>query len=173
MIKQKIYEIRNHIGALQKKRENPFYNSAYFDISDLLDELQPLLETNKLLLTQPCRGDKVYTIIECIETGETVESWIDLPNIDEPQKIGSAITYYRRYSLKSLLGLREEDDDANKTVKKPVNDDKKWLDETDKKAWENAEQAVKSGKIKARELRNHYKVSKLNMEYFETLEKER
>jgi hypothetical protein len=48
-------------------------------------------------------------------------------------------------------------------------DDKKWLDETDKKAWMNAELAVKSGRIKPEELREHYKVSKMNMEYFESL----
>jgi hypothetical protein len=37
-----------------------------------------------------------------------------LPNIQDPQKIGSAITYYRRYSLQSLLALQTDDDDGNK-----------------------------------------------------------
>jgi hypothetical protein len=168
-IKKKVFDIRNTIGKLQKKQENPFYNSAYFDISDLLDELQPHLEASKVLLTQPVRGKDVYSILECIETGEVMESYITIEGLTEPQKVGAAISYYRRYGLKSLLGISEEDDDANKTVKKQEDDNKKWLDETDKKAWMNAEEAVKSGKIKPRELRNHYKVSKLNMEYFESL----
>jgi hypothetical protein len=36
-----------------------------------------------------------------------------LPNLQDPQ-LGSAITYYRRYTLQSLLGLQAEDDDGNK-----------------------------------------------------------
>jgi hypothetical protein len=36
-----------------------------------------------------------------------------LPEIQDPQKIGSAVTYYRRYTLQSLLSLQAEDDDAN------------------------------------------------------------
>jgi len=34
----------------------------------------------------------------------------------DPQKIGSAITFYRRYTLQSLLGLQSEDDDGNKAI---------------------------------------------------------
>ena len=48
--------------------------------------------------------------------GGSVESSMQLPSIQDPQKIGSAITYYRRYTLQSLLGLQAEDDDANATV---------------------------------------------------------
>ncbi len=36
-----------------------------------------------------------------------------LPEITDPQKIGSAVTYYRRYTLQSLLSLQAVDDDAN------------------------------------------------------------
>jgi hypothetical protein len=30
-----------------------------------------------------------------------------------PQKIGSNLTYYRRYALVTMLGLEDEDDDGN------------------------------------------------------------
>jgi hypothetical protein len=36
-----------------------------------------------------------------------------LPEIADPQKMGSAVTYYRRYMLQSLLLLRAVDDDGN------------------------------------------------------------
>jgi hypothetical protein len=36
-----------------------------------------------------------------------------LPDILDPQKIGSAITYYRRYTLLSLCSMQSEDDDSN------------------------------------------------------------
>ena len=40
-------------------------------------------------------------------------SALKLPEMNDPQKLGSCITYYRRYTLASLLGLQAVDDDAN------------------------------------------------------------
>jgi hypothetical protein len=45
--------------------------------------------------------------------GNSIESSLQLPTDLDAQKIGSAITYYRRYTLASLLGLQAKDDDAN------------------------------------------------------------
>jgi hypothetical protein len=36
-----------------------------------------------------------------------------LPEIQDPQRIGSAVTYYRRYTLQSLMSLQSIDDDSN------------------------------------------------------------
>ena len=47
-----------------------------------------------------------------------IESGINLPMIQDPQKLGSAITYFRRYTLQSLLALQAEDDDGNKAITK-------------------------------------------------------
>jgi hypothetical protein len=48
-------------------------------------------------------------------TGEKIGSVIGITCKDpnDPQKFGSALTYYRRYSLLALLGLAPEDDDGN------------------------------------------------------------
>jgi hypothetical protein len=82
----------------------------------LLEHVQPLLAKHKLLLTQPIKEGKVCSIIYDTETEKDgyVDSYIDLPQISDPQKLGSAITYYRRYTLASLLALQAEDDDGNK-----------------------------------------------------------
>ena len=48
-----------------------------------------------------------------------VSSNMILPDIADPQKLGSAITYFRRYSLQSLLSLEAEDDDGNATQHAP------------------------------------------------------
>ena len=74
---------------------------------------------------QPIEDGKVKTQIFDIEEGRTsiIESEMTLPNIQDPQKLGSAITYFRRYTLQSLLGLQAEDDDgsaAAKHVNKPL-----------------------------------------------------
>ena len=51
-------------------------------------------------------------------------STITLPDLTDPQKMGSAITYYRRYSLQSLFLLQAEDDDGNKGAEKVIDYDK-------------------------------------------------
>ena len=63
-------------------------------------------------MLQPIQDNLVKSII--FDTnGFSIESGIVLPELNDPQKLGSAITYYRRYTLQSLLALQAEDDDAN------------------------------------------------------------
>ena len=47
------------------------------------------------------------------------DSHILIPDNPDPQKIGSIITYYRRYSLQSLLLLQAQDDDGNLAIQQP------------------------------------------------------
>ena len=48
-----------------------------------------------------------------------------LPDLQDPQKMGSAITYYRRYALQSLFLLQTQDDDGEgaKTAPKQTKKD--------------------------------------------------
>ncbi len=114
-IYNKLYKLQSEIGAISKDTTNSFYKSKYFDINTLIKQLQPLLEKNNLVLLQPITDMQVKSIIVDLDGG-SVESSMLLPDIQDPQKIGSAITYYRRYTLTSLLALQAEDDDANSTV---------------------------------------------------------
>lgn len=106
--------VKKEVGVLSKTETNPFFKSKYFDINSLIQQVEPLLEKNGLLLLQPIVNGKVQSVIHHVETEFAVTSEIDLPQFNDPQKLGSAITYYRRYTLQSLLGLQAEDDDANK-----------------------------------------------------------
>lgn len=131
-IYKKLFAVKSEIGKISKDSSNPFFKSKYFDVNALLENVEPLLQKNKLLLLQPIEGNSVVSSIIDIETGETVSSSIELPNQTDPQKLGSAITYYRRYTLQSLLGIQAEDDDANKASgNTPVKteDTRPWLDE--------------------------------------------
>jgi len=109
----KLLEVQKQVGKVSKDIKNPFFNSKYFDINTLIAHVQPLLEENGLLLLQPIKDGYQYSIIVDIETNEEVSSFLNLPIENNPQKLGSAITYYRRYTLQSLLALQSEDDDAN------------------------------------------------------------
>ena len=61
----------------------------------------------------------VRSIICDSTTGDVIiESNLEIPkNITDPQKIGSCVTYFRRFTLKSLLAIAEVDDDGNKASK--------------------------------------------------------
>ena len=115
----KLLKVQTEVGAISKDSKNPFFKSKYFDINSLIKHVQPLLAENGLLLIQPSKDGKQYSIIIDTETSESIESYLELPSISDPQKLGSAITYYRRYTLQSLLGLQAEDDDANLASQKP------------------------------------------------------
>ena len=116
----KISEVKSEIGTLSKNASNPFFKSKYLDLGEILSNLEPILQKHKLLLLQPVLDNSVFTEIHDLESGEIIKSAIPLPNIQDPQKIGSAITYYRRYSLQSLLALQTDDDDGNKASQKEV-----------------------------------------------------
>lgn len=130
----KILKIQSEIGALVKTETNPFFKSKYLDINGLLEQLLPLLEKHKILVTQPLSfvGERpaLRTVVYDIEKNQDLFAGeIPLPDLQDPQKMGSAITYYRRYALQSLFLLRAEDDDANHASKK--HDNKHHLETND------------------------------------------
>ena len=114
----KLFKAQKQIKAISKDSTNPFFKSKYFDINKLVEEIKPILDEVGLLILQPLTNMEdgslaISTIIIDPETGEEIFSKVPVPQNDNPQKMGSIITYYRRYCLQSLLFLQAEDDDAN------------------------------------------------------------
>ena len=116
----KILAAKKEIGTISKDSKNPFFKSNYLSLNGLINAVEDVLQNQDLLLLQPLGNGGVSSIIYDTESGEQVESFMLLPNIQDPQKLGSAITYFRRYTLQSLLGLQAEDDDGNHAAKKTV-----------------------------------------------------
>ena len=120
---KRILEIQKEIGTLSKNAKNPFFKSAYLDLSDLLQHVTPILNAKGMILIQPIKDGLVGTQIIDSVSGEVImESFLKIPDtLTDPQKMGSCITYFRRYTLKSLLAIAEVDDDGNRAAKpKPV-----------------------------------------------------
>jgi hypothetical protein len=109
----KLHAAKQKIGKVVKNANNPHFKKSYADINALVESVEPILLENGLLLIQPIEQGLVSTLIIDIETGDKIVSSMRLPDIQDPQKVGSAVTYYRRYTLQSLLSLQAEDDDAN------------------------------------------------------------
>jgi hypothetical protein len=127
---KKIHNIQQSIGTIKKDKKNPYFKSNYADINDFLEALLPLLKKEGLTIMQPlCSIDGVNGIKPGIKTiitdGEhQLSEFTPLPDLQDPQKMGSCFTYYRRYALQSFFCLRAEDDDANKASGKEVKQDK-------------------------------------------------
>lgn len=127
----KLLKIQEEIGAIKKDATNPFYKSKYFDINSLLEQVKPILNKHGLILLQGLTNINGKLALETKlidsisnpsmqEFAPEILYVCPLPDIQDPQKIGSAITYFRRYALQSLLALEAEDDDgqsASNTVK--------------------------------------------------------
>ena len=111
--------------AISKDSTNPFFKSKYFDINKLLEEVKPVLNDLGLVLVQalsnidgkPAIKTELYNV-DNTEQFPLLSSTTPIPENPDPQKMGSIITYYRRYAIQTLLCLQAEDDDAN--MAKPV-----------------------------------------------------
>lgn len=119
-IYQKLAAAKTEIGAISKDSTNPFFKSKYFDINGLLSHVEPILLKNGLICLQPIIGGEVVTKIVDVDSVDFIESSIALTDERDPQKLGSQISYFRRYTLSSLLAIQAEDDDANSAKPKPA-----------------------------------------------------
>jgi hypothetical protein len=95
------------------------YGYTYSDLKTIFKVINPILAKHNLGFTQLIEGVTIKTVIFHTESGESMQSVSDLPQdiqlkgMNAFQVAGSGITYYRRYSLSSALGLvTDVDSDA-------------------------------------------------------------
>lgn len=117
---KKLLEAKKEFGKVAKNAKNPHFQKTYADVNALIDAVEPILHTHGLLLLQPIIENNVVTRIIDVESGESIESSLPLPQGLNPQQLGSAVTYFRRYTLQSLLSLQATDDDGNYASKTPT-----------------------------------------------------
>lgn len=134
-------KLANLAGALSKAQaemkhavkssENPFFRSKYADLAGVVDACRPALAKYGLAVSQTTRIDtidgKPVNILKTIlfhESGESIEGEVVLRPMrqeknagwvasEDPQSIGSAMTYARRYALAAICGVATDDDDGN------------------------------------------------------------
>jgi hypothetical protein len=115
-LQEKLLEFQKRVQAIKKDGTNPHFKTTYATLTQIISEVKPILSELGIVLTQPLADGYVITTLTC--GTERVESSLPLPVTLNPQQMGSAITYYRRYTLASLLALEVEDDDAEGTMKR-------------------------------------------------------
>lgn len=101
---------RQKFGVVVKNRQAHQYK--YADLNTVLAAVEPALREEGLGLFQSIEdGHLVTRLVRLDGTDESLFTNLPLPTGLDPQKLGSAITYYRRYEITTLLGLVTEDDD--------------------------------------------------------------
>jgi hypothetical protein len=108
---RKVWDAKREIGKVYRNAKNPHFKHNYADLNGILDTVEPVLHDFGLILLQPIKDNKVISQLICVDSGDMIESSIDLPAITNPQQLGSAISYFRRYTLSSLLSISTTDDD--------------------------------------------------------------
>lgn len=93
----------------------------YANLKDTWDAIKPLLKSNDLVIVQsPITAENnvggfFETTIYHTKSGESITKTMQMIlQRDDPQAIGAAITYYRRYMITSMLGLIPDDDNDAK-----------------------------------------------------------
>lgn len=104
--------------AVAKTAANPFFKSSYAPLPEVVEAATPILVENGLSVAQlPGHDDKGHTLTTVLlhKSGQFLASTMRLkPVKDDPQGLGSAITYGRRYAYMAAIGLvADEDDDGN------------------------------------------------------------
>jgi hypothetical protein len=103
-------------GAL-KDSSNPFYKSKYSDLASVWHAIGAPFSKNGLSVVQTTDETEKGTILKTMllhSSGEwMMGSILVKPVKADPQGLGSALTYYRRYALAAIAGVYSEDDDGN------------------------------------------------------------
>ena len=103
--------------AVKKAATNPAFKSKYADLSEVVEAVVPALNKAGIGVMQfpSYDGELVgVTTVLMHESGATVTGTLHLrPSKSDPQGVGSAVTYARRYSLLAMTGAAPEDDDGN------------------------------------------------------------
>lgn len=122
-LSQAMLKVQQQLQPAIKDARNAFVGNDYATLNSVMEACKDTLLTHGIWLTQlptpaPVELGTGHIGLETklihAESGEWISSTtvIPLPKND-PQGIGSAITYARRYSLCAMLGIVTEDDDGN------------------------------------------------------------
>jgi hypothetical protein len=108
---------------------NPFMKNRYADLGSVIEASRDVLTKNGLAIVQLLNGNDNNVGVETIlmhKSGQWVSSDIAMSIGDEKglslaQSAGKLVSYLRRYSLASMLGIyAEPDDDGSKPAASPA-----------------------------------------------------
>jgi hypothetical protein len=100
-----------------KDSKNPHFKNTYAGLPAVIDAVKDALNDNGICFLQtpsPSDDQRLHLVTRLLHhTGEWIEDTAVCPMPkQDAQGLGSAMTYLRRYSLASICGLYQDDDDG-------------------------------------------------------------
>ena len=167
-----LHKARSLFVKVKKDRQNSHLKNKYATLDSVLDAITPALTDNGLMLMQdmieseaPNRINVETTVMHI--SGQWVKFYAELPIVkNDPQGVGSAFTYARRYAAAAAFGLSQADDDAQIAVKSAQDwkrdidkcEDLESLQKVLKSAWSASDNASKQV------IKEHYENRKAQIE---------
>lgn len=104
---------------------NPHFKSKYADLAGIRDAVTPALTAHGIAVVQTLDvsvEERYFVRTRLMHaSGQWIESLCPIIGMGDMQKMGSAVTYARRYSLSAICGIAaDEDDDANAVSSNPA-----------------------------------------------------
>lgn len=103
-------------GAL-KDSTNPFFQSNYADLGNVIAACRGPLSKNELAVIQTTEPHEMGVVVISTlvhSSGQWIRGKLRMkPTKNDPQGVGSALTYARRYAYAALVGVAQVDDDGN------------------------------------------------------------
>ena len=119
---KELISVQAELAPAKKDATNPFCKSKYATLNSVMDACRGALLNHGIWLTQiPVPAPEMYgpghlallTKLTHSKTGQRQSSLIVAPlPKNDPQGMGSALTYCRRYALTAMLGMVTDDDDG-------------------------------------------------------------
>ena len=115
-IEQALLLAQGEFPEIPKDKENKHYNQRYASLDSIVSTTRPALVKHGLLcnhrLEDTSDGLRVTAVLRHIASqGELINSLTCVCPRTNPQTLGSMITYLRRYTISSLLGITPDEDD--------------------------------------------------------------
>jgi hypothetical protein len=121
---------QSEVGTVHKDSANPFFKSNYASLAAVWEATRPILSKHGLSVVQLPSHDEAGYYVETMlmhGSGQWIKSRTYMkPAKDDPQGIGSLISYARRYALQAVTMVCPDDDDGeaamgrNAPAQKPV-----------------------------------------------------
>jgi hypothetical protein len=106
-----------------KDSVNPHFKSRYADLATVLKTVRPVLSKHGIALTQTTRVEddgRMLLVTRLHWRDEEVVGYYPVsPTKNDPQGLGSAMTYARRYALQAIVGVAADDDDDGNAASAP------------------------------------------------------
>ena len=112
-----LVQAQKGITFASKDGVNPHFKNKYASLSSVIDAIKPALNEAGIVFIQtasPSDDNKLHLTTRLVHSsGEWIEDTATCPlSKQDAQGFGSCMSYLRRYSLSSIVGLYQDDDDG-------------------------------------------------------------